>query len=311
MMKVLTVTLNTAYDLIGRLTRLALGEVNKVESLGLYPAGKGVNVAKVLHDLGIHSAVTGFLGKQNQSEYQHMFANLALTDYFQRVPGLTRVNVKITETEAEVTDLNFQGYVITTEDWQHFVEFSLQIAPEFDLIAVCGSLPDGISPHAFAKWLTQLNQHHIKLILDTSNQALTMGIQSKPWLVKPNYRELETWIGHSLPTQADVIHAGRQLQSTGIENVVVSLGEKGAIWLTQDNIIHAQPPICDNLISTVGAGDSMVAGLIYGIVNQQSISETLTFASAIAALRISQKHVGVTDMTLLKPILEKVKITFI
>ncbi|WP_101776223.1 1-phosphofructokinase [Pasteurella oralis] len=310
-MKVLTITLNSAYDLIGQVKRLALGEVNKIESLGLYPAGKGVNVAKVLHDLGINSTVTGFLGKQNQSEYQHMFANLALSDHFHRVAGATRVNVKITETEAKVTDLNFQGYVITPEVWQHFVEFSLQIAPDFDLIAVCGSLPDGISAEAFAQWLTQLNRHHIKLVLDTSNQALTMGIQAKPWLVKPNHRELETWIGHPLVTQADIINAAQQLQATGIANVVVSLGEKGAIWLTQEHIIHAEPPICQRVVSTVGAGDAMVAGLIYGIVNHFSTQQTLAFASAVATFTVSQTHVGVPDSALLDPILEKVKITLI
>ncbi|MGY4677721.1 1-phosphofructokinase [Pasteurella sp. P03HT] len=311
MSKLLTITLNTAYDLIGCLPRIALGEVNKVEYLGLYPAGKGINVAKVLHDLGIQSTVSGFIGRENQGEYQKMFAELDLIDHFQRVNGATRMNVKITETEADVTDLNFQGYAINEQDWQQFVDYSLQISSQFDFIAICGSLPPGVSPTAFMLWLQKLNTGRAKIVLDTSNEALTMGIQAKPWLVKPNYRELETWVGHPLPHLPDIIAAAKTLQAEGIVNVVVSLGEQGAIWLTPDNILYAQPPMCEHIVSTVGAGDAMVAGLIYGILHQHAPADTLAFASAVAAFTVSQTHVGIPDRSLLNPILENIKITSI
>ena len=209
MAKVATITLNAAYDLVGRLKRIELGEVNTVETLGLFPAGKGINVAKVLNDLGVEVAVGGFLGEDNQGDFEHMFRVTGLQDKFQRVTGKTRINVKITETEADVTDLNFLGYQISAEDWQKFVADSLDYCKEFDIVTVCGSLPRGVTPELFADWLLQLHQAGVKVVLDSSNAALTAGLKANPWLVKPNHRELESWVGHSLPTLNDSIVAAK------------------------------------------------------------------------------------------------------
>ena len=311
MAKVATITLNTAYDLVGRLKRIELGEVNTVETLGLFPAGKGINVAKVLNDLGIKVAVGGFLGEDNQGDFEHMFRQIGLEDKFQRVAGKTRINVKITETEADVTDLNFLGYQISAEDWQKFVASSLDYCKDFDIVAVCGSLPRGVTPQQFADWLSQLHHAGVKVVLDTSNQALTAGLQANPWLVKPNHRELEAWVGHSLPTLEDIIAAAKKLKAQGIANVVISMGAKGSLWLSDNGVVQAQPPKCENVVSTVGAGDSMVAGLIYGVVQHLSPQETLAFASAVSAFAVSQSNVGVSDRALLDPILKQVNITLI
>ena len=311
MAKVATITLNAAYDLVGRLKRIELGEVNTVETLGLFPAGKGINVAKVLNDLGVEVAVGGFLGEDNQGDFEHMFRVTGLQDKFQRVTGKTRINVKITETEADVTDLNFLGYQISAEDWQKFVADSLDYCKEFDIVAVCGSLPRGVTPELFADWLLQLHQAGVKVVLDSSNAALTVGLKANPWLVKPNHRELESWVGHSLPTLNDIIVAAKKLKAQGIANVIVSMGANGSLWLSDNAVVQAQPPKCENVVSTVGAGDSMVAGLIYGFVNNLSQQETLAFASAVSAFAVSQSNVGVSDRALLEPILKQVKVTLI
>ena len=311
MAKVATITLNAAYDLVGRLKRIELGEVNTVETLGLFPAGKGINVAKVLNDLDVEVAVGGFLGEDNQGDFEHMFRITGLRDKFQRVPGKTRINVKITETEADVTDLNFLGYQISAEDWQKFVVNSLDYCKEFDIVAVCGSLPRGVTPELFADWLLQLHQAGVKVVLDSSNAALTAGLKANPWLVKPNHRELESWVGHSLPTLNDIIVAAKKLKAQGIANVIVSMGANGSLWLSDNAVVQAQPPKCENVVSTVGAGDSMVAGLIYGFVNNLSQQETLAFASAVSAFAVSQSNVGVSDRALLEPILKQVKVTLI
>ena len=309
--KVATITLNTAYDLVGRLKRIELGEVNSVETLGLFPAGKGINVAKVLKDLGVQVAVGGFLGKDNVGDFEHLFQTQGLEDKFQRVAGKTRINVKITETEADVTDLNFLGYEINEADWHHFVESSLAYCQQFDLVAVCGSLPRGVTPELFAQWLTLLHQSGIKVVLDTSNQALQAGLTAKPWLVKPNHRELEALVGHALNSLDEIIAAGKKLQAQGIANVVISMGAEGSLWLSDNGIVQAQPPKCENVVSTVGAGDSMVAGLIYGFIHHYSAADTLAFASAVSALAVSQSNVGVSDRALLDPILANVKVTTI
>lgn len=311
MAKILTITLNTAYDLVGRLTKIQLGEVNSVETLGLFPAGKGINVAKVLNDLGEKVAVGGFLGADNQGDFKQLFDELGLEDKFQRVEGKTRINVKITETESDVTDLNFLGYQISQQDWQDFVQNSLSYCQQFDLVAVCGSLPRGISPEQFSHWLSQLSQAGVKVVLDSSNAALTAGLKARPWLVKPNHRELETWIGHPLHSIDEIIVAAKKLKAEGIANVIVSMGANGSLWISDTGVIQAQPPKCENVVSTVGAGDSMVAGLIYALSQGRSQQESLAFASAVSAFAVSQSNVGVSDVKLLDPILTNVKMTVI
>ncbi|KOE64872.1 1-phosphofructokinase [Aggregatibacter actinomycetemcomitans] len=311
MAKVATITLNAAYDLVGRLKRIELGEVNTVETLGFFPAGKGINVAKVLKDLDVDVTVGGFLGEDNQGDFITLFDKLGLQDKFQRVSGKTRINVKITETEADVTDLNFLGYKISADAWQQFVTDSLTYCKAFDIVAVCGSLPRGVTPELFADWLKQLHQAGVKVVLDSSNAALTAGLTAQPWLVKPNHRELEAWIGHALPTLDDIIAAAKKLKAQGIANVIISMGANGSLWLSDTAVVQAQPPKCENVVSTVGAGDSMVAGLIYGVINGLPQQQTLAFASAVSAFAVSQSNVGISDRSLLEPILNNVKITVI
>ena len=308
-MRIATVTLNPAFDLVGRLKRIEIGEVNTVETLGLYPAGKGINVAKVLADLGSKLSVTGFLGEENQSDFVQAFAQNGVEDKFYRIAGKTRINVKITETEADVTDLNFLGFEISEQDWEAFIRQSQTWESQYDLVAVCGSLPRGVTPEQFADWLESLHQQGLKVVLDSSNAALTAGLTTHPWLVKPNLRELEVWAGRSLHTIEEVIEAAEQLRSHGIENVIISMGEKGSVWLNSEGVLQAQPPRCENVVSTVGAGDSMVAGLIYGFSQGWSKEKTLSFASATSALAVSQSNVGISNKQALEQILAQVKLT--
>ena len=308
-MRIATVTLNPAFDLVGRLARIEIGEVNTVETLGLYPAGKGINVAKVLAELGAKLSVTGFLGEENQGDFVQAFAQNGVEDKFYRIAGKTRINVKITETEADVTDLNFLGFEISEQDWKAFIHQSQTWESQYDLVAVCGSLPSGVTPEQFAAWLESLHQQGLKVVLDSSNAALTAGLTAHPWLVKPNRRELEVWAGRSLHTVEEVIEAAEQLRSNGIENVIISMGEKGSVWLNSEGVLQAQPPHCENVVSTVGAGDSMVAGLIYGFSQGWSKEKTLSFASATSALAVSQSNVGISDKQELEQILAQVKLT--
>lgn len=308
-MRIATVTLNPAFDLVGRLARIEIGEVNTVETLGLYPAGKGINVAKVLADLGAKLSVTGFLGEENQGDFVQAFAQNGVDDKFYRIAGKTRINVKITETEADVTDLNFLGFEISKQDWKAFIHQSQTWESQYDLVAVCGSLPRGVTPEQFAAWLESLHQQGLKVVLDSSNAALTVGLTAHPWLVKPNRRELEVWAGRSLHTIEEVIEAAEQLRSHGIEHVIISMGEKGSVWLNGEGVLQAQPPRCENVVSTVGAGDSMVAGLIYGFSQGWNKEKTLSFASATSALAVSQSNVGISDKQALEQILTQVKLT--
>ena len=305
--RVATITLNPAYDLLGFCPKVELGDVNLVQTNALLPAGKGINVAKVLSDLDVKLTLGGFLGKENRDGFNLLFNSLNVEDKFQTVEGRTRINVKLTEENSEVTDLNFSGFTITEQDWQSFVTDSLEWLKDFDMIAISGSLPAGVSLDKFTKWMEQVKTICPKVVFDSSRDALVAGLKAKPWLIKPNDKELEMFVGRKLSTLAEIKAAAMELINEGIENVVISLGSKGALWVTKHEAWLAKPPKCQ-VVSTVGAGDSMVGGLMYGIMTNQSIKDTLVFASSVAALSVGQAGVGIADRQAVTNMLDKIEI---
>jgi 1-phosphofructokinase len=306
--KVVTITFNPAYDLVGFCANIELGEVNLVNTTGLHAAGKGINVAKVLRDLDVGVAVGGFLGQDNQDGFLQLFNQLDIDNKFQIVNGRTRMNVKLTEQNGEVTDLNFSGFTVSKDNWAQFAQDSLVWLKDFDMVAVSGSLPAGIELEAFGEWMKQLTTQCKQVVFDSSRQAFEIGLKASPWLIKPNDKELEIWAGKPLKTRDQIIASAQDLVQKGIQNVVVSLGSKGALWVTNKEIWLAEPPVC-KVVSTVGAGDSMVAGLMYGQLRQQSIDKTLRLASAIAALSVGQSNVGVSNHDELSKMMDKVILT--
>ncbi len=304
--KVATITLNPAYDLVGSCQDIELGRVNRIQTVSLHAAGKGINVAKVLKDLGVDVSVSGFLGKDNQDGFQLMFNDLDIDNHFHSVPGNTRINVKLTEKNSIVTDFNFSGFEVTTQDWERFVHDSLIWLSQFDMIAISGSLPAGIDPNNFTDWMICLRAQCPRIIFDSSHETLIAGLKIAPWLIKPNRHELEIYTGRPLPLLEDVVTAAQALHKEGIAHVIISLGDEGAVWINRSSIWIAKPPICKSVISTVGAGDSMVGGLMYGLLMCQSNEDTFRLATAVAALAVSQINVGVKDRLQLSALMERV-----
>lgn len=305
--RVATISLNPAYDLVGFTPEIERGEVNLVETTGLHAAGKGINVAKVLNDLGVDVTVGGLLGRDNQEGFDQLFAELGLHNRFQVIDGRTRINIKVTEAGGDVTDLNFSGFNVSEENWQHFKQDSLNWLGDFDMVCVSGSLPQGIALDEFTDWMKALRQQCPCLVFDSSRAALDAGLLAGPWLVKPNRRELEMWAGRSLPELSDIIAAAHQLREQGISHVVVSLGAEGALWVNASGAWLAKPPSCE-IVSTVGAGDSMVGGLIYGLLMGETSEHTLRLATAVAALAVSQSNVGITDRSALAAMMARVEL---
>ncbi|MBD2810380.1 1-phosphofructokinase [Xenorhabdus sp. Vera] len=306
--RVATITLNPAYDLVGLCPDIVKGTVNRVQTAGLHAAGKGNNVAKVLCDLGIDVTVSGFLGQDNQEGFQQFFSENNMVNRFHLVSGRTRINVKLTEKYGEVTDFNFSGFYVTEDEWNKFVSDSLMWMNQFDMVVVSGSLPEGISPELFADWMIQLRHYCPCIIFDSSREALVAGLRASPWLVKPNRHELEIWAGKPLPDLDSIIDVAHELRNRGIAHVVISLAEQGALWVNASGTWLAKPPHCE-VISTVGAGDSMVGGLVYGLLMRESSEHTLRLATAVSALTVSQPNVGIRSRTELASMMSRIELT--
>lgn len=287
MARILTLTLNPALDLTIRLARLEAGEVNRSETMLTHAAGKGVNVAQVLADLGHQVSVGGFLGEDNPQAFDALIARRGFADVFIRVPGETRSNIKIAEQDGRVTDINAPGPQVSEQAQRALLEKLVQMAPGFDAVVVAGSLPRGVSPQWFQHLLAQLKDLGLKVALDTSGETLRAGLQAGPWLVKPNTEELAEALGNA----PDAIG---QLHRLGVEHVVVSDGAAGVNWYRADAALHATPPKV-TVASTVGAGDSLLAGMLHGLLSGDTPEQTLRRATAIAAMAVTQIGFGISD----------------
>ncbi|MGB3123228.1 MAG: 1-phosphofructokinase [Pseudomonas sp.] len=287
MANILCLTLNPALDLTVRLTRLEPGEVNRSEAMLTHAAGKGVNVAQVLADLGHDVSVGGFLGAENPQAFDALIARRGFGDAFIRVPGETRSNIKIAEQDGRVTDINAPGPHVSEQAQQKLLKLLAVIGPEFDAVVVAGSLPRGISPQWFQALLEALKVLGLKVALDTSGEALRAGLKAGPWLVKPNTEELAEVLGNA----ADAVS---QLHQQGVEHVVVSDGAAGVSWFSPGTALHATPPKV-SVASTVGAGDSLLAGMLHGLLSFDLPETTLRRATAIAAMAVTQIGFGISD----------------
>ncbi|WP_182018570.1 1-phosphofructokinase [Vibrio diabolicus] len=306
--KVVTITLNPALDLTGSVNELNVGSVSLVQQSNLHAAGKGVNVAKVLSDLGADVTVTGFLGKDNPELFHQLFNNIGVKNEFVEVQGATRINVKLVEASGNVSDINFPGVQVTADEIARFEETLFRLAETHDYFVLAGSLPGGVTAEQCAAWIKALHQQGKKVLFDSSKAALKSGIEAHPWLIKPNDEELGDFVGEHLETPEQCQAAAQTLSDKGIENIVVSMGADGVMWLNQGKWLRAQPPRM-NVVSTVGAGDTLVAGLCWGHMQLMPKNDLLRFATALSALAVSQVGVGLTSQEELENIKQQTEVS--
>lgn len=294
MANILTVTLNPALDLTVRVTHLTPGEVHRSRTLLTHAAGKGVNVAQVLSDLGHTLTVSGFLGDDNAHAFNTLFARRGFVDAFIRVPGEIRSNIKLAEDNGRVTDLNGPGPQVSEQAQQALLDTLDRIAVHHDAVVVAGSLPQGVSPQWLRALVLRLKALGLKVVLDTSGEALKQGLSAGPWLIKPNTDELRDVLGSDVSSPSAQVAAAAQLQAQGVEHVVISQGADGVNWFNGASALHAQPPTV-TVASTVGAGDSLLAGMVHGLLSGHAPEQTLRTATAIAAMAVTQIGFGISD----------------
>ncbi len=293
MARVLTVTLNPALDLTVQLPALRLGEVNRSDNLQVHAAGKGLNVAQVLADLGHQLTVTGFLGEANAQPFEQLFAARGFADEFVRVAGETRSNIKLAEADGRITDINGPGLEVGAAQRDELLARLERLVPGHELVVVAGSLPRGVEVPWFVELLQQLARLGARVALDTSGAALREGLALSPWLIKPNEEELAQ--ARDLdPADAQALADEARRLNARIEHVVMSQGAAGVSWFSPAAAWHAQPPKV-RVVSTVGAGDSLLAGMLHGLLAGWPAERTLAHATAIAAQAVGQIGFGITD----------------
>lgn len=319
MAKFLCITLNPAIDVTISLTQLHIGAVNRAQAAQSRPAGKGLNVASVLHGLGQlyggHDIwVTGFLGHNNHALFDEEFNQRGYHNHFVYVDGDTRQNIKIAETAPEfggrMTDINGKGLVIDDNAKQVLLDKITTLASHVDFVVLSGSLPQNFSLDDFATLIQTIQHINPKLAIDSSGDALTTAVKHQPFLLKPNHDELYESFG--LP--ANSVDEQRQLVATlgsQTPHWVISLGEQGVNWLSGQptkQLLNAKPPKV-TVESTVAAGDTLLAGILHGMATGLTTAQTLTLATALASHTVSQVGCEVPTASRLDELMRQVVLT--
>jgi 1-phosphofructokinase len=286
--QIVTITLNPAIDQSIAIPGFSAGAVNRVTWEQADPGGKGVNVASFLADFGLPVSVSGFLGQENAQIFQALFERKSISDRFVRLAGRTRTNIKIIDDRLDqVTDINFPGPLPTQADLERLHQTIDQLIADQDWFVLSGSLPTGLPASLYAELTQRLKAAGKTVVLDASGDSFRQAIAAAPDAVKPNLEELQEALGRPLRNPTEVVEAAQTLLAQGIATVVVSMGAQGAIFVEADQALLARPPQI-KLVSTVGAGDAMVAGLITSKLRGFSLSDCARLATAFSLGALSQ-----------------------
>lgn len=273
-----TICLNPAFDRTVRVHSLATGQVNRILSARTDVGGKGVNVALVAQRLGSQARVIGCAGIDGLRRLVTAITAEHVSHAFHPVEGTVRTNTKIVPSDGSgVTELNESGPTLTTEDLDLFFDLAIDQTSDSEYVVMAGSLPKGCPASTYRELIALLGSR--KCILDASGEALLAGLQATPFLVKPNRHELADALGGELNSLEDVRDAAMALIDMGAQQVLVSLGGEGALYVSPDRTIHA-PAVPVEVKSTVGAGDAMVGGLVHGLMTTGEIDAALRCAVA-------------------------------
>ena len=271
-----TVTLNPSLDYIVEVDQVTLGELNRTKNETKFPGGKGINVSQVLKRLDIDSRALGFLGGFTGEYIEDFLKSLEIETDFVQVTEDTRINVKL-KSEKE-TEINAKGPNITTENFESLKRKIRELTSE-DILVLAGSIPSTMPENTYEELVKLCNENGTKFVVDAEGELLKKVLPLKPFLIKPNHHELGDLFNTVITSKQEAISYGQELIKQGAQNVIVSLAEKGAVLINKDLSFTATVPK-GKVKSSVGAGDSMVAGFLATYAKTKSIEEAFRFSVA-------------------------------
>ncbi len=311
MSKVITVTLNPSMDKTLVVDNYTTGKVNRARSIRYDVAGKGINVSKVLINFGIESTCVGFLGGLWESNFKEELDRRKIKHSFTHIEGEIRTNTKIVdEVNNSFTDLNEKGPEIENSSLEQFIINLERMCEVGDIVVLSGGINPGLPVDIYSLLVNIAKGKGAIVILDAAGPFLEAGIQSIPHILKPNNHELATLKNINEDNDEEIVKAAQKLNCDGIDKILVSLGEKGAYYITKNGVYYANG-LKAGVKSTVGAGDSMVAALVYSLLNNFDEKNTLKFAIACATATVKLEGTQPCTLEEVNALIDKVEIKII
>lgn len=273
-----TLTFSPAIDYVVFLDEFKMDTTNRTLKEEYYFGGKGINVSTVLNELGIANTALGFVsGFTGEALEKGLNENGIKNDFIHLDNGITRINIKIKEKKE--TEINAQGPKISEQKIQELLD-RLYTLKEGDILVISGNVPNTLPEDIYERILKNLEGKGIQYVVDATGELLKKVLKYKPLFIKPNKKELEELIGEPINGKAELRKGAEILQGMGAQNVLVSLGGAGAYLLCQDGTEHMMGTVSVKAVNTVGAGDSMVAGFLAGLLNSGDFGEALKLGIA-------------------------------
>ncbi len=281
---ILTVTLNAAVDTTLMVGTLRVGESETVRDVLKLPGGKGNNVARTLHRLGIPVIASGLVGGPAASSITDGLAREGIPPHFMHITTYTRACTAIVELDhGRVTEVNEPGAPVAPEVAEQFQEHLGGLLhgdeDEVALLVLSGSLPPGLPDDYYARLVRQAREAGVPAVVDSKGKALETALAEAPLVVKPNKVEAETLLGHRIDDVDDALRAAWALRRRGPHVVTLTLGAQGAVLVTEKGVWLAQAPRQD-AVDTVGSGDAFVGGLIGGLWDAVSSGAVASLSAA-------------------------------
>lgn len=275
-----TVTLNPSIDYVVYLDKFCEGRTNRTIREDIYVGGKGINVSKVLTELNIRSTAYGFVAGFTGDEIERELQSENITaDFIHLKGGNSRINVKI-NAGAE-TEINGQGPKISPNEIEKLLQKIEQIQ-DGDVLVLAGSVPNTLPHSIYEEILKRIGKKDVMIAVDAEKDLLLPSLRFKPFLIKPNRRELCEIFNAEPQTEKEVETYARQLQAMGAKNVLISLGSDGAMLIDENGTRHRLGVIKEQAVGTIGSGDSMVAGFLAGYMQTHDYSHALKLGTVCA-----------------------------
>ncbi|MBQ8173767.1 MAG: 1-phosphofructokinase family hexose kinase [Clostridia bacterium] len=278
-MNIFTLTLNPAFDIHAHLPHFAPYAENLAAVTDRDAGGKGVNISRALTANGIESFALVVVGEENGAEFCRMLEADGIVYRAFSVAGRIRENLTLYEDSAPETRISFGGlaaHISLLDAVEQYLDGQMG---EGDILTMTGRLPAGLSVAAVKAFLSRMKEKGARLVIDSRSFSLSDLVDVHPWLIKPNEEEASAYLGRMVRSFADALDGARALHAQGIENVMISLGGEGALLVCPEGTYMAAPPVV-SVLSTVGAGDSSIAGFLAATVGGASAADALGLAVA-------------------------------
>lgn len=288
-----TITFNPALDCTFYSNSITLGTLNRISHSQVVAGGKGINVSRVLSNMGVENTALGFIGGFTGNEIERQLNEAKCnTDFVTVKNGDSRINVKINADTK--TELNAEGPDITPDELAEFM-YKLDNVCDGDYIVLSGSIAKGLSPMVYSQILDHLHSKNVNVVVDASGELLKQCLEYQPFLVKPNRYELGELFEVELESDNDIIKYASFLQDVGARNVLVSMDKDGALLLDETGNVHRLPAPEISYVNSVGSGDSMVAGFIASYSKDEDYTTALKYAVACGSATTSMEGLATLE----------------